>query len=145
MMSVTNGRLKAVRHSLIITLENVCWCCDMPQQPLKQLAKFRQSLVSAVYVDQSVRDSRASSFIFSGLPISPSHSDRSIVTETFLNECHVEVDIINTKRLGKSQPSTSSSSPTAIQLLLVNVRTTEHAKLIISSSVATLDSSFHSQ
>lgn len=99
-----------------------------PQQPQKQLSQFRQSLVAAVYIDQRDRDSRASSFIISGLPASAVHSDKSIVTELCSNEFNIQVDIVNTKRLGKA----SSSSSIKVQPLLVTVKNVEHAKQIIS-------------
>ena len=99
-----------------------------PQQPLKQFSQFRQSLVAAVYIDQRDRDSHASSFIVSGLPTSTDHSDKSIVTDLCSNEFNVQVDIVNTKRLGKA-----SSSSTKVQPLLINVKNADHAKQIISS------------
>lgn len=118
-------------HSTQQTYSNVTSLNIQPQNSLKQLSQFRQSLVAAVYIDQRVRDSRASSFIISGLPISAVRSDNSIVSELCSNEFNIQVDIANTKRLGKSSSSPSSA---IIQPLLVNVRNTDHAKLIISSA-----------
>jgi len=97
--------------------------------------QFRQSMVPTVYIDQRIRDSRdATSFIISGLPTSTVHSDKYIVSEMCTNEFKVHVDIVSTKRLGKASSSSLPSSATRIQPLLVNVRNTEHASLIISSA-----------
>jgi len=194
--SATNKQTKQ-SYSSVTRLVNQ----HQPQQPLKQLAQFRQSLVAAVYIDQSVRDSFASSFIISGLPISPSHSDRcridiarqtivaqlralvwsvnppldhrqqirrelmeywgrlqyqficiniercsSYVFEMCLNEFNVDVNVINTKRLGKSLSSliiiTNCNRATFSQRKNYWTCTTDH---LISSSVATFNSSFHSR
>ena len=64
----------AAINSTKLSYSSVAGQKNQTQQPLKQLTQFRQSLVAAVYIDQSVRDSRASSFIISGLPISAEHS-----------------------------------------------------------------------
>ena len=121
----------AANNSTKLSYSSVASQKNQTQQPLKQLTQFRQSLVAAVYIDQSVRDSRASSFIISGLPISAEHSDKALVTEISSNEFNIQVDIVNTKRLGKTL---SSSSSTVSLPHLVNVKNTEHAKQIISSA-----------
>jgi len=99
------------------------------QQPLKQLSSFRQLLVAAVYIDQHGRDIRSSSFIISGLPLSVVHSDKYIVMERCSNEFNIQVDIVSTKCLGKTSPSSNK-----IQPLLVHVNNVDHAKQIISSA-----------
>jgi len=115
------------------------------QQPLKQLSQFRQSMVDAVYFDQRIRDSRASSFIISGnLPTSTVHSNKYILSEMCTNEFKVHVDIVSTKRLGKALLSSPPSSSTRIQPILVNVRNTEHTYQFICSSTETINISIRS-
>ena len=104
-----------------------------PKQTEQQFTKLRQSLVAAVYIDQRDKDNRASSFIISGLPTSAVQSDTSIVKELCSNEFHVQIDVVNTKRLGKTLSSSSSSS-VKVQPLLVNVKNADHAKQIVSSA-----------
>lgn len=104
-----------------------------PKQTEQQFTKLRQSLVAAVYIDQRDKDNRASSFIISGLPTSAVQSDTSIVKELCSNEFHVQIDVVNTKRLGKTLSSASSSS-VKVQPLLVNVKNADHAKQIVSSA-----------
>jgi hypothetical protein len=103
------------------------------EQSKRELSKFRQSMVAAVYVDQRDKDRRATSFIISGLPTSSNVPDQQIVTDLCSNEFNIQVDIASTKRLGKTS-RTSSSSTTTIQPLLVNVKNPGHAKVIISSA-----------
>jgi len=109
-----------------------------PKETHQQFTKLRQSMVAAVYIDQRDRDNRASSFIISGLPTSAVHSDTSIVKELCTNEFHVDIDIVNTKRLGKvlssSSSSSLSSSSVKVQPILVNVKNTDHVKQIVSSA-----------
>jgi hypothetical protein len=99
----------------------------------KQLAKLRQSMVAAVYVDQRDKDRRSTSFIVSGLPTASNCPDKKLVTDLCLHEFNLHVGISSTKRLGKTS-SPSSSSSTKIQPLLVSVQNPDHAKLIISSA-----------
>lgn len=127
------------------TKQSYSTVASQPKETQKQFTKLRQSLVAAVYIDQRDRDNRSSSFIISGLPTSADRSDTSIVKELCLNEFHVDIDIVNTKRLGKTSTSTtsSSSSMVKVQPVLVNVRNAEHAKLIITSARRLRQSAVH--
>ena len=118
------------------TKQSYSTVASQPKETHQQFTKLRQSLVAAVYIDQRERDNRSSSFIISGLPTSAVHSDTSIVKELCSNEFHVDIDIVNTKRLGKASTSTTSSSSSLVKVqpVLVHVRNAEHAKLIISSA-----------
>jgi len=94
------------------------------QQPLNRLSQSHQSSVAAVDIEQRDRDSRSSSFIIHGLPSVVDHSDKDIVMELCLKEFGIQVDIVNTHRLGEATNK--------IQLLLVHVQNVDQAKQIIS-------------
>jgi len=102
------------------------------EQSKQQLSKFRQSMVSDVYIDQRDKDRRATSFIISGLSTSTNCPDQIFFTDLCLNEFNIQIDIANTKRLGNSP---SSATPTSkIQPLPVSVKHPDQAKMIISSA-----------
>jgi hypothetical protein len=89
--------------------------------------KFQQSMIAAVYMDQSLKQHRQSSLIISGLAPSITTSD----AEQFKLMCNVEFNIqpnvITTKRLGRQQQD-------KIQPLLVVLQQVDHAQQLIANA-----------
>ena len=53
---------------------------------------FRESVLTAVYVDKRTRDSRASNVVISGLPLNPQCSDKEAVRSLLQSELKVNTD-----------------------------------------------------
>jgi hypothetical protein len=75
------------------------------QKPPQHVTSFQQSIIAAVYADQSERKRRESSLIVSGLRESQTQSDKVLFTNLCRDEFDVQVDVVSTKRLGRLQPS----------------------------------------
>jgi hypothetical protein len=88
---------------------------------------FQHSVVTAVYVDQSLKRSRETSLIVTGLEPTVTKADAELVTALCLTELHIQPDIASTKRLGHSQTG-------KIQPLLVYLKLADQAKQLISSA-----------
>jgi hypothetical protein len=88
---------------------------------------LKESIVTAVYVDQLIKNSRASTVVVTGLQPSHATSDKSL----FTNLCDVELGskpgIVLTKRLGQSQPGRT-------QPLLVVLEDAKNAQQLIKSA-----------
>ena len=104
-----------------------------PQQTLEQqkprplVTAFQQSVIAAVYADQSEQKRRESSLIVSGLQESPTHTDKTLFMNLCSEEFNVQPDIVITKRLGRSQP-------TKIRPLLIVTRKTDQAQHLIAAA-----------
>jgi hypothetical protein len=88
---------------------------------------LQQSIVTAVYVDQSVRKSREASVIVSGLASADNSSDSDLFSALCVAELHLEPDIASTKRLGRLQTG-------KVQPLLVYLKQAEQAKQLIANA-----------
>lgn len=102
---------------------------NQPEQkkPRKLVTNFQQSLIAAVYVDQSEQKRRESSLIVSGLQESKSESDKLVFTNLCETEFRMKPDIVSTKRLGRFQP-------TKIRPLLIVTRKADQAQHLIKKA-----------
>jgi hypothetical protein len=99
----------------------------LQQTKPKHVANFQQSLIAAVYVDQSERKRRESTLIVSGLQVKDSCADNTLFSELCIAELSVQPDIVTTKRLGREQPG-------KIQPMLVVLRKADQAQLLIAKA-----------
>jgi hypothetical protein len=97
----------------------------LQQTKPKHVANFQQSLIAAVYVDQSERKRRESTLIVSGLQVKDSCADHTLFSELCQAELSVQPDIVTTKRLGREQPG-------KIQPMLVVLRKADQAQQLIA-------------
>lgn len=88
---------------------------------------LKESIVAAVYIDQSVKNRRASTIIVSGLQSTPASDDQSLFAGLCENEFGFRPDITTTKRLGQHRPG-------KIQPLLVALRHIDQAKQLVDSA-----------
>jgi len=86
-----------------------------------------EEMMAAVYIEQRNKAKRTSSFMISGLPPDNAKGDNELVVELCRSEFSVDVDIISSKRVGK----TRDLKP---QLLMVNLKTEAEAQNIIRSA-----------
>jgi hypothetical protein len=93
----------------------------------KRSDTLQQSVLTAVYVDQSLKKRQESSLIVSGLESTESKSDTDQFTALCDTEFHIQPSIVFTKRLGRPQNG-------KIQPLLVVLKQVDQAKHIISSA-----------
>jgi hypothetical protein len=92
-----------------------------------QVDTFKQSLVTALYVDQSLKRSRENSLIVTGLvPVSTS-PDTKLFSNLCVAEFQMRPDIVSVKRLG--QPRIDRVQP-----LLVHLKQTDEAKMLIDAA-----------
>lgn len=101
------------------------------QPPMKQTRRlvndFRQSVATAVYIDQSERQRRQSNVVVSGLQPSQTVSDAELFKNLCFSEFGIQPDIVKLKRLGSHQTN-------KVQPILVNMRQNAQAQLLISSA-----------
>jgi hypothetical protein len=71
---------------------------------------FQQSVVAAVYVDQTVKKHRETSIIVSGLSSNESAPDSELFTALCITEFHFKPEIASTKRLGRRQSDKISAA-----------------------------------
>jgi hypothetical protein len=99
--------------------------------PIKQTRRlvndFRQSVATAVYIDQSERQRRQSNVIVSGLRPSQTVSDAELFKNLCFSELGIQPDIIKLKRLG-------SLHAEKVQPILVIMRQNAQAQQLISSA-----------
>ena len=88
---------------------------------------LQESLLTAVYIDQSNQKRRSSSLIVSGLQPNNSKSDSLLFSQLVLNEFGLQPDITYIKRLG--QPLPEKTRP-----LLVALRSIDQTQQIIKSA-----------
>jgi hypothetical protein len=86
---------------------------------------LQQSVVAAVYVDQSLQKRRESSLIATGLQSVTGTSDKDLFASLCLAEYNIRPDIVATRRLGHSKPGKT-------QPLLVHLKQVEQAQHFIS-------------
>ena len=65
------------------------------------LSAFKESVVTAVYIDNKVKDQRSSSIVVSGIKQDSTTADKSSITTLFTQHLNISPDIASTKRLGK--------------------------------------------
>jgi hypothetical protein len=85
---------------------------------------FQQSVVAAVYVDQTIQKRRETSVIISGLAPKETASDSQLIADLCAKEFHLSPSIISAKRLGAPQKD-------KIQPLLVYMKEAEQAKQLV--------------
>ena len=85
---------------------------------------FQQSVIAAVYVDQSLKKRRENSLIVTGLAPSTTTTDAELFTHLCTTEFNILPDILSTKRLGSLQ--TNRNQP-----LLVHLKQADQAKVFI--------------
>jgi hypothetical protein len=88
---------------------------------------FQQSIVAAVYMDQTIKKRRENSLIVSGLASSSNTTDAEQFTDLCTREFNVRPDIIHTKRLGRLQTG-------RIQPLLVHLKQADQTNKLIKSA-----------
>jgi len=86
---------------------------------------FRESVVTAVYVDKQTKDSRASNVVISGLPPNPQRSDKDAVRSLLQSELKVVTDVKHCRRLG-------TQSHGRVQPLLVVLPSDDIAAQVLS-------------
>lgn len=88
---------------------------------------FKQSVVTALYVDQSLKRSRENSLIVNGLvPVSIS-TDSDLFANLCITEFKTRPDIVSVKRLGQPQVG-------RVQPLLVHLKRADQAKTLIDAA-----------
>jgi hypothetical protein len=93
----------------------------------RQSIAFQQSVVAAVYVDQSLKRRRESSLIVNGLEPAVGRPDDQLFAALCSTELSVRPDVVSAKRLGRSQVG-------KIQPLLVYLKQADQAQQLINSA-----------
>jgi hypothetical protein len=93
----------------------------------RQSIAFQQSVVAAVYVDQSLKRRRESSLIVNGLEPAVGRPDDQLFAALCSTELSVRPDVVSAKRLGHSQVG-------KIQPLLVYLKQADQAQQLINSA-----------
>jgi hypothetical protein len=88
---------------------------------------FQQSVVAAVYLDQSIKKRRETSIIVSGLAPNSDVSDAELFTSLCSREFHLVPNVLSTKRLGRSWTD-------KIQPLLVYLKQADQAQQLIANA-----------
>jgi hypothetical protein len=88
---------------------------------------FQETVVAAVYIDQSVKRQREKSIILNGPVTKVSTPDMELFTSLCTKEFQLEPQIVAVKRLGRVQAGN-------IQPLLVHLKHYDQAKLLISNA-----------
>jgi hypothetical protein len=91
----------------------------------KRTDTFRQSVVTAVYVDQTIKKRHETSLIVSGLQPTSSQSDSDLFAAICQAEFHILPNVILTKRLGRSDDG-------KLQPLLVVLKQADEANKLIN-------------
>jgi len=97
------------------------------QSGQRRQTTLKESIVTAVYVDQSIKNSRSSTVIVTGLQPSHVTSDKLLFTNLCDTELGSKPSIVLTKRLGQSQPDRT-------QPLLVVLEDAKSAQQLIKSA-----------
>jgi hypothetical protein len=96
-------------------------------RPHQQLTSLQQSMVAAVYRDQTDKQRRESSLIVSGLQPNHAISDKSLFISLCAGEFAITPDVVIVKRIGHLQPG-------KVQPLLVTLRQVDQAQQLIASA-----------
>jgi len=87
---------------------------------LSPAASFQGALLSTVYKEKQMQQSRRKNFVVIGLPTSALVADKTSVVQLCQKELNVSPEIISCRRLGKVIPG-------KVQPLLVTIRSEEQA------------------
>jgi hypothetical protein len=104
------------------------------RQRQRQAANFQQTMVAAVYVDQSLKSRRESSLIVAGLDPAEGTSDAELFASVCSAEFGIKPDVAYTKRLGQSQVGKT-------QPLLVYLKRAEQAQHLVKEATRLRQSS----
>jgi hypothetical protein len=97
------------------------------RQQQRRNETLQQSVVAAMYVDQSLKKSRESSLIVAGLESTAGSSDAELFASICTAEFNIKPDIVSTKRLGHIQVGKTQS-------LLVYLKQVDQAQQLINSA-----------
>jgi hypothetical protein len=75
---------------------------------------FKQSVVTALYVDQSLKRSRENSLIVTGFAPTPTRTDKELFADLCIAEFQLQPDVVSVKRLG--QPLAGRVQPLLVYL-----------------------------
>jgi hypothetical protein len=75
---------------------------------------FKQSVVTALYVDQSLKRSRENSLIVTGCAPTPTRTDKELFADLCIAEFQLQPDVVSVKRLG--QPLAGRVQPLLVYL-----------------------------
>jgi hypothetical protein len=108
----------------------ISWTEVVRRKPIiKKPSNLQQSVIAAVYVDQSLKKRRETSIIVSGLESVPGKTDSELFAGLCSDELNVQPDVVKTKRLGNGNSSTNKPRP-----LLVVLREADQAHQLVSSA-----------
>jgi hypothetical protein len=96
------------------------------RQPHSHRDTLQHSVVTAVYIDQSIKKSRKACVIITGLAPVATKSDTELFTSMCLSEFHIQPIISSVKRLGRQLVGKTQ--------LLVTLKQTDQAKQLIGSA-----------
>jgi hypothetical protein len=102
--------------------------CEVASRKAKRSDTLHQSMVTAVYVDQTIKKRHETSIIVSGMQQDGSKSDASCFAAICNEEFQLQPSIAFTKRLGKPESG-------KIQPLLIVLKQRDQAEKLISSAV----------
>jgi hypothetical protein len=88
---------------------------------------FQQSVVAAVYMDQTLKKRRENSLIVTGLAQSTTITDAELFTNLCTTELNISPDIVSTRRLGRPQANRA-------QPLLIHLKQADQTKVLIESA-----------
>jgi hypothetical protein len=119
-------------HATGATSESIVWTDVVRRRPkhrreISPRDSFQQTVVAAVYIDQSVKKQRENSIIVNGLAPRDLTSDREQFTSLCVKEFQLEPQIAAVKRLGRCQAG-------KIQPLLVHLKQVDQAKQLITNA-----------
>jgi hypothetical protein len=97
------------------------------RQPHSHRDTLQHSVVTAVYIDQSIKKSRKACVIITGLAPVATKSDTELFTSMCASEFHIQPIISSVKRLGRQLVGKT-------QPLLVTLKQTDQAKQLIGSA-----------
>jgi len=97
------------------------------QQKQKPPDVFRNAVMSAVYVEQYIKQSRERNFVVSGLPVSPGRDDKTAIEHLCCKELNIKPNIRSCLGLGKQMEG-------KVQPVLVSLQSTDEASLVIANA-----------
>jgi len=100
---------------------------NKPAKSLSPTASFQGAVLSTMYREKKMQESRVKNFVVSGLTPTGHSDDKTTVTQLCQKELNVSPEITSCRRLGKVIPG-------KVQPLLVTVDTEEQASTVIRSA-----------
>ena len=97
------------------------------QQKQKPPVVFHNAVMSAVYAEQHIRQSRERNFVVSGLPVSAECDDKTAVEHLCSKELNIKPNIRSCLRLGKQIQG-------KVQPVLVSLQSTDEASSVIANA-----------